>query len=57
MHVGRSILINSIAVSAGLLLFIEGSKLFNKNDIIILDHQACVLGINFEEYFNEQLSE
>ena len=48
--------IDSIAVSEGLMEFIEGLKLLSHNEIVWSDHRAYVIDVNFEDYFNEELN-
>ena len=45
--------IDLIAVSEGLIEFVEGSKLIHHNEIIFSDHRAYIIDINIEEYFND----
>ena len=43
---------DSIAVSEGLIEFVEGSKLIYHNKITFSDHRAYIMDINIEDYFN-----
>ena len=49
----RSTLIDSIAVTNGILEYVEGYKLLGNNDIAYSDHRAYVVDIALEEYFSE----
>ena len=55
-QVPRSNPIDLIAALEGLMEFIEGSKLLSHNEIVWSDHRAYVIDVNFEDYFNEELS-
>ena len=48
--------IYSVAMSEGLLDFVEGLLLVLNNEIINADYRACVVDINLEEYFNKEFS-
>ena len=48
--------INSIVASKGMMEYVERHKLLDHNEITCSDHWACMIDINFEEYFGEQLS-
>ena len=56
-YINRSTPIDSIAVISGLLEYVEGCKLLSYNVIVFLDYCAYIVDINFQEYFNEQLSQ
>ena len=49
-------LIDSIAVSEGLVEFIQGSKLLPYNEIVWSDYRDYAIDVNFEEYFNVEMS-
>ena len=49
--------IYSVAMSEGLLDFVEESLLVSNNEIINTDHRACIVDINLEEYFNKDFSQ
>ena len=55
-YIGGSRCIDSIAGTQNILDFMEGSKLLEANEIIILDYRAFVIDINMESYFKERLS-
>ena len=55
-YINRLKAIDSIAVSEGLIEFVESSKLIYHNEIIFSDHRAYIVDINIEEYFNNQMS-
>jgi len=48
--------IDSIAVTSGIMKFVEGVKLLDNNDVVISDHRAYVMDLNVEEYFQDQFS-
>ena len=48
--------IDSVAVSEGLMEFVEGSLLVSNNEIINTDHRAYIVDANLEDYFNEEFS-
>jgi len=37
--------------------YVEGSLLNECNEIIFTDHRSYIVDINFEDYFEDQLSE
>ena len=45
--------INLIAASEGVMEYVKESKLLDCNKILYSDHQAYIVDINFEEYFEE----
>ena len=49
--------IDVFAVSRGLIRFVEGSLLNEYFDIIITNHRSYIVDINFEGYFDQQMSE
>ena len=55
-YIHSSAPIDSIAVSSGLLDFVEGIQLLDHNEIIMLDHRSYLMDINIESYFNNQFS-
>ena len=38
--------IDSIAATPGIISHIKGSRLFKVNEIILMDHRACMIDIN-----------
>ena len=56
IYVYKSSLIASIVVSKELMEFVEGSKLITHNEIVWSDHKACIIDINLEDYFNDEMS-
>ena len=48
--------IDTIAASTGIIEYVKGYKLIGSNDIVQSDHCAYIVDVNFEEYFQEQLS-
>ena len=48
--------IDLIAVSEGLIDFVEGSKLIPHNEIVWSNHRAYIIDINLEDYFNKEMS-
>ena len=48
--------IDSIALSSGVIDFIEGAKLLGNKNVIITDHRAYMIDFNMEEYFQDQFS-
>jgi len=46
-------LIDSIAVTNGILEYVEGCKLLGNNKIVYSNHRAYVVDIVIEEYFLE----
>ena len=48
--------INSIAVSLNLMKYVEGCKLLEINEVIATDYRSYIIDINFEEYFQENLT-
>ena len=55
-HITGSKLIDTCAVSLNIIKCIEECKLMETNDIIIMDHRAYIIDINFKRYFQAQLS-
>ena len=53
----RSQPINSIAITQGILEFIEGCTLLSHNEIVPSDHRAHIVDINVEEYFQDSISQ
>ena len=49
--------IDSIVVTPNLRKQIEGSRLFEKNEIVNTEHRSYVVDINLEEDFQEDFSE
>ena len=47
IYIGRSILIDSIAMISGLLEYVEGCKLLLHNAIVFSDYCTYVVDINF----------
>ena len=45
--------IDFLAVSDGIIPFLEGSALYEINEIMRLDHRAYVIDLNLEVYFEE----
>ena len=56
IFVRGSALIDTIVISARIMQFIEGYKLFETNHFIIADRRAYMVDMNLKEYFEEQLS-
>ena len=48
--------IDPIAVSCRFLNHIEEHQLLNNNKIVYLDNRAYLVGVNLEEYFDDQFS-
>ena len=48
--------IDTIAMSEGLLEYVEGSKLLSHNEIVNTDHRAYVVDVNLEGYFEDEMS-
>ena len=55
-YVRGSTHVDSIAISCGLMNHVEGIELIGQNKIVISDHRAYILDINFEDYFETNLS-
>ena len=49
--------IDVVAAILEILQQIEGSMLYEVNEIINTDHRSCIFDINLEGYFNDQISE
>ena len=49
-------LIDSIAVTSGIIEYVEGYELINYNDIAETDHRVHMIDINVEDYFKEELN-
>jgi len=45
--------IDLIAVSHGLISYIEGSRIFDVDEIILINYQAYAIDIKLEQYFLE----
>ena len=56
IYIDRSKPINIIAVLPNIMECVEDCKLVDANELIINDHQAYLIDINFERYFEAQLS-
>ena len=48
--------IDSMAVSPNLMKYMEGYRLLKINKVIAMDHRSYIIDINFEEYFQENLT-
>ena len=48
--------IDSIAVSSGLIDYVEGCKLVTYNEIVETDHRGYIIDISLEEYFEGEFS-
>ena len=48
--------IDSIALSSGIMSYIEEVKLMDQNDFVILDHKSYLIDANLEDYFDNHLS-
>ena len=48
--------IDSIAVSEGLIEFVEGLKLIPHNEIVQSDHRAYIIYVNLKYYYNDKMS-
>ena len=55
-HKDGSKLIDSIAASYRIISYIERCKLIEANEVVLSDHRGYLVDINFELYFNEQMS-
>ena len=55
-HKHRSKPIDSIAVSSGIMSYIEGCKLTNYNEIVEIDHRGYIIDVAMEDYFSIKLS-
>ena len=55
-YIRSSSLTDSVALSSEIIDYVEGIQLLSHNDIVISDHQSCLIDINIEEYFNDQFS-
>ena len=49
-------LIDTIAISNGIMQCVEECKLINENAIVLSDYRAYMVDINLEQYFSKQLS-
>ena len=56
ININRSWPIDSIAITVGILEYVEGSKLLGNNDVVFSDHRLYLIDVNLEEYFNDQFS-
>ena len=56
IYVHGSCPIDSLAVSEELIEFMEGLKLITHNEIVLSDYRAFIIDINFEDYFNDEMS-
>ena len=56
IHVRGQKGIDSIDVTPNLRNHIEGSKLFETDEIVNTNHQQYVVNINLEEFFQEEFS-
>jgi len=54
--VNGSNLIDTFAVSEGLIEYVEGVKLIPHNEIVNSDHRVYIVDINIEEYFEDEFS-
>ena len=54
--INGSNLIDTFAISEGLMEYIEGVKLVAHNEIVNTDHRAYIVDINIEEYFEDEFS-
>jgi len=57
IEVRGSTLIDTIAMSHGVMEYVEGSRLMECNEIIFTDHRAYIVDINLNNYFDDQISE
>ena len=57
MYYDRTKCIDSLAVSDGIIPFLEGLALYEVNKIMRSDYRAYVIGLNLEAYFEEQFSQ
>ena len=48
--------ISSIAVSSGIMSYIEGCKLTNYNEIVETDHREYIIDVAIEDYFSIEFS-
>ena len=48
--------IDSVALSSGIMDYVEGVKLLSQNEIVMSDHRSYAIDINLEEYFEDQFS-
>jgi len=56
IHIDGSKSIDSIAVTLNIIECIEGCKLLEANEVMITDYRFYLVDINFECYFEVQLS-
>ena len=49
--------IDTIAASYSVIEYVEGCKLLEYNEIVVSDYRVCIIDVNLEDYFNEQLSQ
>ena len=56
-YINGSNSIDTIAVSEGIMEYVEGVKLIAHNEIVTMDHRAYVVDINMEEYFSDEFSQ
>ena len=50
-YITRSKPINLIAITPNIMECIEGYKLLEANEVMIMDHRSYLVDINFECYF------
>ena len=48
--------IDTIAVSCGILEYIEGCRLMECKEITLTDHRSCLINLNLVDYFQGQTS-
>ena len=53
----RLLAVDTIAMSYGIIDYINGCTLLEYNETMLSDHQAYLIDINFKDYFDEQLSQ
>jgi len=51
-----SVPIDSITVSPNLIECVKEYRLFETDELIIIDHHSCIINLNLEQYFREYLS-
>jgi len=57
IYIHRSNPIDSLAVSIGIIQYIDGCKILGYNEIAESDHKSYLVDISLEEYFQDELCE
>ena len=55
-YINGSNAIDAIAMSEGILEYVEGSMLLSHAEIVLSDHRPCTVDANMEDYFNKELN-